>query len=178
MCRLGFVVWHGDRHLRALIAAWLVLCVSGAVAAPIEVVVHGPRTYKYSCTITLRDPITDAVLGVYECVSGGYGRGSAPFGRYVVGEFINDGRPRWNVHAPGADDGEVWDARVHDTRTEIQLHRIQTNAGTLGCLGVVADVIRWEVFVKQLRYIETWWGPLSFQVGVPTIRVATAGVLL
>lgn len=159
-------------------AVGLILCASCAVGSPIEVVVHGPRAYKYSGTITLRDPITDAVLGAYEFVSGGYGRGSTPYGQYVVGEFINDGRPRWNVHAPGADDGEVWDGRVHDTRTKIQLHRIRTDAGTLGCIGVVADAALWRVFVRQLRYIEAWVGPVSFRVGTPTIRVATAGVLL
>lgn len=148
------------------------------VAAPVEVTVYSARNYKYAGKITLRDPFTDVLLGSYEFVSGGYGRGSTPFGTYIIGEFIDDGRPRWNVHAPGADDGEVWDDRVHDIRTEIQLHRIRTDAGTLGCLGVVADVDLWAKFVKQLRYIQAGSGPISFQVGTPTFRLAAVGVLI
>ena len=45
------------------------------------------REYRNTGIIILRDPITGAFLGSYEFATGGFGRGSAPFGTYELGAF-------------------------------------------------------------------------------------------
>jgi len=152
--------------MKFLLLALTLALASHANAQPIEIKLdQKARQYRYTGTLTLRDPFTNDVLGIYPLVSGGMGRGSSPFGKYEVGAFIDsDTNPRWNVHAVGAPDGEVWDERVQDMRTEIQLHRVHSLDGTLGCFGVVADLPAWRVFTSQLRYVIEWLGSVSFEV--------------
>lgn len=165
--------------IRAFIFGALVASHS-ALAAPIEVTLdQSHRGYRNTGTLVLRDPFSNEVIGRYRMVTGGFGRGSAPFGRYVVGEFLDDSHgPRWNIHAPGERDGEVWDPKVNDTRTEIQLHRLNSDAGTLGCVGIVATKQQWRAFVDKVHYITGVLGRASFSVGKETIELAVVGVTI
>lgn len=150
-----------------------------ADAAPLEISVHeATRSYRNTCTITLHEPITNRVLSTYECVSGGYGRGSAPFAHYELGEFLDDGHgKRWSIHQIGHDDGEVWDPRISDTRTEIQLHAMHGypgSIGTLGCIGVWGGPKVWARFVEQMQFLLAWYGTIEFDYGEPSWLVASA----
>lgn len=147
-------------------------------AAPLEITVHEQaRQFRNTCTITLREPVTDRELGRYECVSGGFGRGSAPFAHYQIGEFIDDGHgKRWSIHESGREDGEVWDPRIGDMRTEIQLHAMRGNGytdGTLGCLGVYGGPGVWARFVGQMQYLIAWYGVIEFDYGQQDLLMAS-----
>lgn len=131
----------------------------------IEFKVLMPRKYLYSGVIIIRDPLSRAVMGTYPFASGGAGRGSAPFGVYDLGEFLDQGtdKARWSVHQEGKPDGEVWDQRLGDERTEIQLHR-GWSGNSLGCFAVQVGQKAWKIFVKQINYLLTFNNNLSFDV--------------
>lgn len=131
------------------------------------------RGYKNTGTIILRDPVYGFELGRYQWVSGGYGRGSIPFGTYEIGAFrdVDDDPlhigPRWMLRQPGKDDGETYDARIHDTRTEIELHRAHVfgrDAGTLGCVGVLVDRAGWRDFMANLNRVLAQMGKVTFTI--------------
>src|SRR5262249_23056698 len=94
------------------------------------------RGYRNTGTITLRDPVSDAVLGSYDFATGGFGRGSAPFGVYELGTFRggNDDPhnigPRWMIRQQGqTEDGQAYDPRVDDVRTQLELHAAKRRPG-------------------------------------------------
>lgn len=153
------------------VGLFLTVFVVSAQSAPIEIVAREThRQHKLTGTITLREPITNRVLGVYEFVSGGFGRGSAPWGKYEIGAFRDDGwiGPRWEVHQIGVDprDGDsAWDPRVGAMRTWIQIHTMHGFGhlrGTLGCFGVYGGPEVWAKFQGQMRFLLAWFGVLQF----------------
>lgn len=155
----------------ALAALCFIVAMSEADARPITVKVDGNlRGYRYTGTLTLREPVTDRLLGTYRFVSGGLGRGSAPFGRYSIGRYRDDSwiGPRWELHAAGVDpvDGaSVWDPRVNDMRTWIQLHSMHgMNAGTFGCFGVFGGPAVWREFVAHMKSILAVFDHVSFVI--------------
>jgi hypothetical protein len=118
------------------------------------------REYRNTGTITLRDPTTGDVLGVYEFATGGFGRGSAPFGTYEIGAFrgaADDPHrlgPRWMIRQLGqSDDGEAYDPRLNKTRTALELHAARQRPGSQGCIAVLGGPEVWRDFMSNLRYI-------------------------
>lgn len=161
---LIFAMW-------ALAALCFIAALSEADAAPVEVFVdQQTNAYRNTGWIVLRDPVTDEVIGTYEFVSGGFGRGSAPFGEYEIGAFRKDGwiGPRWEIHQIGIEPGDegrsAYDPRISDVRTWLQIHTMHGFGhinGTLGCIGIRRD---YEQFRRQLDYILSR-GPVQFLYG-------------
>lgn len=153
------------------IAALCLIAACKADAQPFEAIVHEPANlYRNRITITLRDPITDELLGVYEAVSGGLGRGSAPFGEYQIGKPRSDGwiGPRWELHRPGFHPRpgfSAFDRRIGKMRTWLQLHSMHGfNQGTFGCIGVFGGPDVWATFRKQLNHILSIIGVVRFEL--------------
>lgn len=151
----------------------LLLLALHARAEPFEVTVdQARREFRYTGTFTLREPLTNKILGQYQFVTGGLGRGSAPFGKYEVGEFQGlDFDPlhigeRWLVHHISAPDGYAWDLKLEDWRTELELHMLHAGRmkATLGCFGIDGGSKVYADFMKNLRYLIAWLGTVSFEV--------------
>jgi hypothetical protein len=144
--------------------------INTADAKAFEVIVYQlGNLYRNTGLITLRDPVSDEVLGTYQFVSGGFGRGSAPFGHYEIGRFRRDSwiGPRWELRQRGLRDGEAWDSRIGSMRTEIQLHTMHGFGhihGTLGCIGVLGGPKVWAEFRKHLNYIIGLVGVVQFDL--------------
>src|SRR5262245_6453012 len=93
----------------ALCAATIACDLSPASAAETFIIQlnESERGFRNTGTITLRDPVSDTVLGSYDFATGGFGRGSAPFGVYELGSFrgVNDDPrrlgPRWMIRQQG-----------------------------------------------------------------------------
>lgn len=138
-----------------------------AAAAPLEMVARQTKNeHKITGKITVRDPVTDQVIGVYEFVSGGHKRGAAPFGPYEIGKFLGD---KWLFHHPDAPDGEVWDERWRDMRFAMQIHANGQLDWTEGCIGVLGDQQTWNRFMMQLHMLIASVGVLKFELK-PTDR--------
>src|SRR6516225_4812499 len=114
----------------ALCAATMMsACVSQAADESVAVKLNErDREYRNTGTIFLRDPITGALLGSYRFVTGGFGRGSAPFGTYELGAFRGtDDDPhhiglRWMIKQQGqSEDGHAYDPRLKGIRTQLEL---------------------------------------------------------
>lgn len=127
------------------------------------------RGYRNTGTITLRDPVSDAVLGSYDFATGGFGRGSAPFGVYELGTFrdANDDPhhigPRWMIRQQGrTEDGQAYDPRVEDVRTQLELHAAKRRPGTKGCIGVLGGERVWQEFMRNLTHIINQVGQVVF----------------
>ena len=155
----------------ALCAATMMsACVSQAADESVAVKMNErDREYRNTGTITLRDPVTGALLGSYEFATGGFGRGSAPFGTYELGAFrgTNDDPrrigPRWMIKQLGqAEDGEAYDPRVRATRTALELHSAHHFTGTLGCIAVLGGPEVWEEFMRNLLHIIDEGGQVVF----------------
>jgi hypothetical protein len=133
------------------------------------------REYRNTGTITLRDPITGALLGKYEFATGGFGRGSAPFGTYELGPFrdINDDPhrigPRWMIKQHGqSEDGHAYDPRLKGIRTGLELHSAGRLRGSQGCIAVLGGPKVWEEFMYNLNHIISEVGHVAFSlVGKP-----------
>jgi len=129
------------------------------------------RQFRNTGTITLRHPIYGFVLGTYQFVTGGFGRGSAPFGVYEIGNFRNDGwiGPRWELHRPGFHPRRgfsAFDRRIRKMRTWLQLHSMHgMNKGTFGCIGVFGGRRVWSDFVAHVRLILGLIGHVQFILG-------------
>ncbi len=127
------------------------------------------REYRNTGTITLQDPITGALLGSYEFATGGFGRGSAPFGTYELGAFrgTNDDPrhigARWMIKQLGqSEDGQAYDPRAKDVRTALELHSAHHMSGTLGCIAVLGGPEVWEDFMRNLHHIIDEVGQIVF----------------
>lgn len=148
--------------LRTLFVAGIIVWSFAAHAAPLEITLHQrEQGYFNSGTITLRDPFTNSVLGRYEFLTGGCGRGAAPFGTYEVGEYqgpdddpLHIG-PRWLIRHKGMADGEAQDPRYTIRRTELELHSLHEGRWrcTLGCMGIDGGRAVYEQFMEHLRYL-------------------------
>ena len=146
----------------ALCAATMMsACVSQAADENVAVKLNErDREYRNTGTITLRDPITGSLLGSYEFATGGFGRGSAPFGTYELGAFrgTNDDPrrigPRWMIKQLGqSEDGEAYDPRVKGVRTALELHSARRATGSQGCIAVLGGPEVWEEFMRNLNHI-------------------------
>jgi hypothetical protein len=155
----------------ALCAATMMsACVSQAADANVAVKLNErDREYRNTGVITLRDPITGALLGSYEFATGGFGRGSAPFGTYEVGAFrgSNDDPhrigPRWMIKQQGqSEDGEAYDPRVNRVRTSLELHSARRTPGSQGCIAVLGGPEVWEEFMHNLHHIIDEIGQVVF----------------
>jgi hypothetical protein len=155
----------------AVCAATIACDLTSALAADAFIVQLNERDrgYRNTGTITLRDPVSDTVLGSYDFATGGFGRGSAPFGVYEVGMFrdTNDDPhrigPRWMIRQQGqTDDGQAYDPRVNDVRTSLELHAAKRHPGTKGCIGVLGGERVWEEFVRNLAHIIDRVGQVVF----------------
>lgn len=149
-----------------IIISFIFLHFTVAHAAVLELRAdQATNAYRNTGRLILRDPDTDVVLFDLPFVTGGYGRGSAPFATYLIGAFrsrqdddpLHIG-PRWMVTGPGGtDEGQVFDARLDDTRTDIELHRVRSGGdGTQGCFGVLTDRDTWQQFVERLNALLLW----------------------
>jgi hypothetical protein len=155
----------------ALCAATMMsACVSQAADENVAVKLNErDREYRNTGTITLRDPITGALLGSYEFATGGFGRGSAPFGTYELGAFrgTNDDPrrigPRWMIKQLGqSEDGEAYDPRVKGMRTALELHSAHRSTGSQGCIAVIGGPEVWEEFMHNLHHIIEEAGQVVF----------------
>jgi hypothetical protein len=155
----------------ALCAATMMsACVSQAAEENVALKLNErDREYRNTGTITLRDPITGALLGSYEFATGGFGRGSAPFGTYELGAFrdTNDDPrrigARWMIKQLGqSEDGEAYDPRVKGVRTALELHSAHHFTGTEGCIAVLGGQEVWEEFMRNLHHIIEEAGQVVF----------------
>jgi len=138
------------------------------------------REYRNSGFITLRDPTTGALLGTYKFVTGGFGRGSAPFGTYELGAFrgTNDDPlhigPRWMIKQQGqSEDGRAYDPQLKGIRTGLELHSAGRLLGSQGCIAVLGGPEVWEEFMYNLNHIINEVGPVAFTL-VGNLEPATA----
>lgn len=167
----------------ALCAATIVGASFSAAAADVFAVELGQRDrqYRNTGTITLRDPATEVVLGTYTFATGGFGRGSAPFGAYELGVFrdVKDDPhhmgPRWMIRQEGLTDGQAYDPDLNDTRTDLELHAARHRFGSKGCIAVVGGEGVWADFVRNLSQIVTQVGHVAFMLaGNPEAAPAAA----
>ena len=130
------------------------------------------RQFRNTGTLTLRDPIFGITLGTYKIATGGFGRGSAPFGEYTIGRYRSskDDDPknigkRWMITQYGQEDeGEAYDHKLKVRRNSLELHRLRFSNGTAGCIGVAVPPEKWDDFVKDINYIIAQAGKITFQL--------------
>jgi len=168
----------------ALCAATIACILVSAATADTFVVQLNERDRQYRNTgvIILRDPMSETVLGTYEFATGGHGRGSAPFGLYEIGAFrgVNDDPhhigSRWMIRQLGQpEDGQAYDPRLKDTRTQLELHAAKRRAGTYGCIAVLGGQSVWNDFMRNLGQILNQVGRVAFVLtGNPQAAPATA----
>jgi hypothetical protein len=138
------------------------------------------REYRNTGFITLRDPTTHSLLGSYKFVTGGFGRGSVPFGTYEIGAFrgTNDDPrhigPRWMIKQQGqSEDGHAYDPRLKGIRTGLELHSAGRLRGSQGCIAVFGGPEVWEEFMYNLNHIINEVGQVAFTlVGNPEPALA------
>jgi hypothetical protein len=82
----------------------------------------------------------------FNFVSGGRGRGSAPFGTYDVGSLSGFKAPKGSW-VPGYPLSDAYDPYVNDTRTGLFIH--PGHDASSGCLAVRKD--EWPSFVKAMK---------------------------
>ena len=145
------------------------------------------REYRNTGMITLRDPTTGDILGIYGFATGGFGRGSAPFGTYEIGAFRGTKDdphhigPRWMIRQLGqSDDGQAYDPRLHKTRTALELHAAGYHAGSKGCIAVLGGPEVWQDFMRNLNHIINEGERVMFTLAgnsdaVPAISELTLG---
>ncbi|MFZ1109222.1 MAG: hypothetical protein WAN43_12885 [Rhodomicrobium sp.] len=96
----------------------------------------------------------------FDFVSGGRGRGSAPFGAYRVGPLGGFKAPR-GTWVPGYRLSDAYDPFVKDNRTGLFIHP-GYNASA-GCLAIVKG--QWPSFVKAIEGVAKTGGPLRIHLG-------------
>lgn len=106
----------------------------------------------------------------YTFVTGGCGRGAAPFGHYEIGAFrshdddpLNIG-PRWMIKQVGLDDGEANDPRYKTKRFDLELHMMHPGhvRCTLGCIGIDGGMPVWREFMDNLNTLIASVGTVHF----------------
>jgi hypothetical protein len=139
------------------------------------------REYRNTGFITLRDPLTHSLLGSYKFVTGGFGRGSAPFGSYELGAFrgTNDDPhhigQRWMIKQQGqSEDGHAYDPRLKGVRTELELHSAGRLRGSQGCIAVFGGPEVWKEFMDNLNHIISEANQVAFTVVGNSQPVSTA----
>ena len=96
----------------------------------------------------------------FDFVSGGRGRGSAPFGTYRVGGLSGFKAPkgRW---VPGYHLSDAYDPFVKDTRTGLFIHPGRN--ASAGCVAIRKN--QWPSFVKAMKSATQAGSPLAIQLG-------------
>jgi hypothetical protein len=100
----------------------------------------------------------------FDFVSGGRGRGSAPFGTYQVGQLSGFKTPkgRW---IPGYHLSDAYDPFVQDTRTGLFIH--PGHNASAGCVAIRKD--EWRSFVKAMEGTAQVGRPLAIQLGPESV---------
>jgi hypothetical protein len=96
----------------------------------------------------------------FDFVSGGRGRGSAPFGTYQVGPLSGFKTPK-GAWIPGYHLNDTYDPFVNDTRTGLFIHP-GYNASA-GCVAIRKN--EWPSFVKAIQGAAQLGRPLAIQLG-------------
>jgi hypothetical protein len=96
----------------------------------------------------------------FDFVSGGRGRGSAPFGTYRVGALSGFKAPK-GTWVPGYPLSDAYDPFVKDTRTGLFIH--PGHNASAGCVAIRKD--EWTSFVKAMKGAAQGGGPLAIQLG-------------
>ena len=96
----------------------------------------------------------------FDFVSGGRGRGSAPFGTYQVGSLSGFKAPK-GTWVPGYRLSDAYDPFVKDTRTGLFIH--PGHDASSGCVAIRKN--EWPSFVKAIEAAGQAGGPLAIQLG-------------
>jgi hypothetical protein len=96
----------------------------------------------------------------FDFVSGGRGRGSAPFGTYQVGPLSGFKTPK-GTWIPGYQLSDAYDPLVKDTRTGLFIHPGRN--ASAGCVAIRKD--EWPSFVKAIEGVAEVGRPLAIHLG-------------
>ncbi|MGO8778299.1 MAG: L,D-transpeptidase [Rhodomicrobium sp.] len=96
----------------------------------------------------------------FDFVSGGRGRGSAPFGTYRVGTLSGFKAPR-GTWVPGYRLSDAYDPFVKDTRRGLFIH--PGHEASAGCLAI--RKAEWPAFVKAMQSVAQAGGNLAINLG-------------
>lgn len=116
----------------------------------------GGRGSKTTGTLNLTNS-QGQVVGTYQFVNGGAGRGNIPFGSYTVSNYQTAqtrarlGRSQRGILA-GADTfdlNNVYDPAIGDTRSGLLIHRARN--ATEGCIGIQGGDAAWSDFRDKMK---------------------------
>ncbi len=96
----------------------------------------------------------------FHFVSGGRGRGSAPFGTYQIGRLGGFKSPK-GTWIPGYQLSDAYDPFVKDTRTGLFIH--PGHDASAGCVAIRKD--EWPSFVKAMEGAAQVGRPLAIRLG-------------
>jgi hypothetical protein len=96
----------------------------------------------------------------FDFVSGGRGRGSAPFGTYQIGPLSGFKAPK-GTWVPGYRLSDAYDPFVKDTRTGLFIH--PGHDASSGCVAIRKG--EWRSFVKAMEGAAEGGPPLALQLG-------------
>ena len=96
----------------------------------------------------------------FDFVSGGRGRGSAPFGTYQVGSLSGFKAPK-GTWVPGFRLSDAYDPFVKDTRTGLFIH--PGHDASSGCVAIRKD--EWPSFVKAMEGTAKAGCPVAIRLG-------------
>jgi hypothetical protein len=96
----------------------------------------------------------------FDFVSGGRGRGSAPFGTYQVGRLSGFKAPK-GTWVPGYHLSDAYDPFVKDTRTGLFIH--PGHYASAGCVAIRKN--EWPSFVKAIEDVAKAGRPLAINLG-------------
>lgn len=96
----------------------------------------------------------------FDFVSGGRGRGSAPFGTYRVGPLSGFKAPK-GTWVPGYHLSDAYDPFVKDTRAGLFIH--PGHNASAGCVAI--RKYEWPSFVKAIEGTAKVGGPLAIRLG-------------
>ena len=96
----------------------------------------------------------------FDFVSGGRGRGSAPFGIYQVGPLSGFKAPK-GTWVPGYHLSDAYDPFVDDRRTGLFIH--PGHNASAGCVAIRKD--EWPAFVKAIEGAAQVGFPLAIRLG-------------
>ena len=96
----------------------------------------------------------------FDFVSGGRGRGSAPFGIYKIGPLSGFKTPR-GTWVPGYQLSDAYDPFVKDTRTGLFIH--PGHDASAGCVAIKQT--EWPSFVKAMKKAAQVGGPMAIHLG-------------
>jgi hypothetical protein len=96
----------------------------------------------------------------FDFVSGGRGRGSAPFGIYKIEPLSGFRAPR-GTWVPGFPLSDAYDPFVKDTRTGLFIH--PGHDASAGCFAIRKK--EWPSFVKAMKKAAQVGGPIAIQLG-------------